>query len=190
MILLSVQWLLLFVLDSLCHRKEQSYYGMEYIQAHSSWIFLRRHVADETSCWTLVWAKHHPRKNYSTCEFTLAYEYSTIVLDMLFYLIFTSKSNILSRTKKYKNQHNFFKGIVENLLKLYSLQAIQDVMSLFVHHNRFGEIKHYINCSLMDPLQWMGAVRMGVQTYNKNITIIHTTPVHHLTLWSVKLCFC
>ncbi len=27
---------------------------------------------------------------------------------------------------------------------------------------------------LMDPLQWMGAVRMRVQTADKNITIIHT----------------
>ncbi len=26
---------------------------------------------------------------------------------------------------------------------------------------------------LMDPLQWMGAVRMRVQTADKNITIIH-----------------
>ncbi len=32
----------------------------------------------------------------------------------------------------------------------------------------------------MDPLQWMGAVRMRVQTADKNITIIHTTPVHFL----------
>ncbi len=31
----------------------------------------------------------------------------------------------------------------------------------------------------MDPLQWMGAVRMRVQAAYKNITIIHqTTPVH------------
>ncbi len=35
----------------------------------------------------------------------------------------------------------------------------------------------------MDPLQWMGAVRMTVQTADKNITIIHTTPVHQ-----VKFC--
>ncbi len=33
----------------------------------------------------------------------------------------------------------------------------------------------------MDPLQWMGAVRMRVQTADKNITIIHTTAVHQLT---------
>ncbi len=33
----------------------------------------------------------------------------------------------------------------------------------------------------MDALQWMGAVRMRVQTADKNITIIHTTPVHQLT---------
>ncbi len=33
----------------------------------------------------------------------------------------------------------------------------------------------------MDALQWMGAVRKRVQTADKNITIIHTTPVHQLT---------
>ncbi len=32
----------------------------------------------------------------------------------------------------------------------------------------------------MDALQWMGAVRMRAQTADKNITIIHSTPVHHL----------
>ncbi len=32
---------------------------------------------------------------------------------------------------------------------------------------------HYITCSPMGPLQWMGAVRMRVQTA-KNITLIHT----------------
>ncbi len=40
----------------------------------------------------------------------------------------------------------------------------------------------------MDPLQWMGAVRMRVQTADKNITIIHTTPVHRLTSWEAKHC--
>ncbi len=34
----------------------------------------------------------------------------------------------------------------------------------------------------------MGAVRMRVQTADKNITIIHTTPVHQLTSCEVK-CF-
>ncbi len=38
----------------------------------------------------------------------------------------------------------------------------------------------------MDYLQWMGAVRMRVQTADKNITIIHTTPVHQLTSCEVK----
>ncbi len=32
----------------------------------------------------------------------------------------------------------------------------------------------------MDPLQWMGAVRMRVQTADKNITMIHLTPIHQL----------
>ncbi len=34
----------------------------------------------------------------------------------------------------------------------------------------------------MDPLQWMGAVR----TADKNITIIHTTPVYQLMYFEVK----
>ncbi len=41
----------------------------------------------------------------------------------------------------------------------------------------------------MDALQWMGAVRMRVQTAAKNITIIHTTPVHQLMSRRQKLCF-
>ncbi len=36
----------------------------------------------------------------------------------------------------------------------------------------------------MDPLQWMGAVRMRVQTADKNIIIIHTTPSINV-LWSM-----
>ncbi len=38
----------------------------------------------------------------------------------------------------------------------------------------------------MDALQWMGAVRMRVQTADTNITIIHTTPVQQLTSWEAK----
>ncbi len=38
----------------------------------------------------------------------------------------------------------------------------------------------------MDPLQWMGAVRMRVQTADKNITIIHNTLVHQLTSCEAK----
>ncbi len=40
-------------------------------------------------------------------------------------------------------------------------------MSLFRHQNSFGEILHYITCSSMDPLQWMGANRMRAQTADK-----------------------
>ncbi len=35
----------------------------------------------------------------------------------------------------------------------------------------------------MDPLQWMGAVRMRVQTADKNNPITHTTPSINI-LWS------
>ncbi len=62
-------------------------------------------------------------------------------------------------------------------------------MILFLHRNRDGGIKHYINCSRMDPLQWMGAVRMRVQTSDKNITIIHKlSPVNPLISCDVKSC--
>ncbi len=44
-------------------------------------------------------------------------------------------------------------------------------------------------CSIASlALQWMGAVRMRVQTADKNITIIHTTPVHLITCVKVKNC--
>ncbi len=40
----------------------------------------------------------------------------------------------------------------------------------------------------MDALQWMGAVRMRVQTADKYITIIHkVTPVHQLTPCDIKI---
>ncbi len=41
----------------------------------------------------------------------------------------------------------------------------------------------------MDPLQWMGAVRMRVQTADKNITIIpNMTPVHQFIYCQGKSC--
>ncbi len=40
----------------------------------------------------------------------------------------------------------------------------------------------------MDALQWMGAIRMRVQTADKNITIIHTTPVHQLMSYKAESC--
>ncbi len=61
-------------------------------------------------------------------------------------------------------------------------------MSVFLHRNIFKEIDHYITCLSMDPLQWMGAVRMSVQTADKNITVINTTSVHQLTSCEVKSC--
>ncbi len=50
----------------------------------------------------------------------------------------------------------------------------------------------------MDPLQWMGVVRMRIQTADKNITIIHMTPVfwikykssvHNMAFFSEKVAF-
>ncbi len=56
-------------------------------------------------------------------------------------------------------------------------------MSWFLHWNRFGEIKHYTTCSQKDPLQWMGAVRMRVQT------IITSNP-HQSLVMQKALCLC
>ncbi len=47
---------------------------------------------------------------------------------------------------------------------------------------------HSITCSSVGPLQWMGAVRMRVQTADKNITVIHTTPVLQIISCRVKSC--
>ncbi len=44
----------------------------------------------------------------------------------------------------------------------------------------------------MDPMQWMGAVRMRVQTPDKkhhnNPQLIHSTPTHKLMSWEAKIC--
>ncbi len=65
----------------------------------------------------------------------------------------------------------------ENVLKMHSLSVHQRSgwVCFFI---RFVEMCLCISVSAMDALQWMGAVRMRVC---KNITIIHTTPVHQLT---------
>ncbi len=48
----------------------------------------------------------------------------------------------------------------------------QPLTSHFICHLKIGFQNSFI---------WMGAVRMRVQTADKNITIIHSTPVHQLT---------
>ncbi len=51
-------------------------------------------------------------------------------------------------------------------------QAIQDVYE-FVSSSENLEKFSITSLGSMDPLQWMGAVRMRVQRADKNITIIH-----------------
>ncbi len=60
----------------------------------------------------------------------------------------------------------YFKGIVQICWTFTQPQAIQDE---FVSSSE----QIWRNWP-MDPLQWMGAVRMRVQTADKNITITHT----------------
>ncbi len=55
------------------------------------------------------------------------------------------------------------------------------------HPQAIQEADEFI-CSSEQIGNRMGAVRMRVQTADKNITIIHTTPVHQLTSWEDKSC--
>ncbi len=64
--------------------------------------------------------------------------------------------------------------------------SFQEVDKLW---SRFREMKYYIPCTLMDPLQWMGAVRMRVQAADKSMTIIHNTILDDKSMFcKVKSC--
>ncbi len=64
--------------------------------------------------------------------------------------------------------------------------SFQEVDELW---SRFREMKYYIPCPLMDPLQWMGAVRMRVQAADKSMTIIHNTILDDKSMFcKVKSC--
>ncbi len=75
----------------------------------------------------------------------------------------------------------------------YDIQDVDEFVSLDL--KKFsGELKleNHITCSPMDPLQWMGAVRIRVQTADKkhhnNPQVIHTNPVHQLMSCIMKSC--
>ncbi len=73
-----------------------------------------------------------------------------------------------------------------NVLSVYRSQTIQCVdefVSLWKLIWRYVALRQLLT---IDPLQWMGAVRMRTQTADKNITIIHITPVHQLMSCEVK----
>ncbi len=64
---------------------------------------------------------------------------------------------------------------------------VQHVLSLLCCNKHLHQdLQHRLNfvlhvtCTTLDLLEWMGAVRTRVQTADKNIAIIHTTPVHQL----------
>ncbi len=118
---------------------------------------------------------------------TLAIQYKTKNILLTFLIpIFDYKIMLKEYTPKLR--------FCENAL---TLRPSKMYMSLFLHMNRFEEIMHYITCSPMDPLQWMGAVRMSPNSWmpthavrmspnswkkhRNNTQVIHTTPVHQLT---------
>ncbi len=72
----------------------------------------------------------------------------------------------------------------ENNVKVYYKHLFRGIVQLKM---KIGW-KCTFSISSMDPLQWMGAVRMRVQTAYKIITIIHTTADHQLTFCEVKSC--
>ncbi len=88
-------------------------------------------------------------------------------------------------TVGYTNKSNF-KGIVHptfwNCRKCAYPQAMH-YEDEFVSSSEQIWRNVYITCSPMDPLQWMGAVRMRVQTADKNITIIQkwSTPLQSIS---------
>ncbi len=47
----------------------------------------------------------------------------------------------------------------------------------FLHWNTCGEIQHCISVSAMDALQWMGAVRMRVQSPSVNINAVNKSSI-------------
>ncbi len=70
------------------------------------------------------------------------------------------------------------------LLEMYSLSGHPRCRGVYFFI-RLGEmLRLWWICSAMDALQWMRD-----QTADKNITIIHTTPVHQLTSWEEKAMF-
>ncbi len=71
---------------------------------------------------------------------------------------------------------------------MYSTQAIQDLEEFVSLSKQSWRNYNYVTCSPIDPLQWMGAVKMGVQLADKKHHNIHTTPVHQLTSCEVKSC--
>ncbi len=62
-------------------------------------------------------------------------------------------------------------------LKLSNLHGII-FLSIMTFHPTSPKNVSLLN--VYSPSQWMGAVRMRLQTADKNITIIHTTPVHNI----------
>ncbi len=81
------------------------------------------------------------------------------------------------------------KGTVHQKMKIHGQfthpQAIQDVNEFVCSSEKIWKNV----ASPMDPLRWMGAVRMRVLTADKNIPINHNmTPVYQLTSCEVKIC--
>ncbi len=81
-----------------------------------------------------------------------------------------------------------FHPIMKICWKCTHPQAIQDVDEFFIFFIRTDLEKCIIACSSMDPLQWMGAVRMRVQTAEKK----HHNNPHNASpsfniLWNMSL---
>ncbi len=87
-----------------------------------------------------------------------------------------------SNEKHLKIRKKYIKYKPKNSLPKTKWKCAETLLTLgefkmWIIHN---EISHYITCPPVDPLQWMGAVRMRVQTADKK---------HHI-FWNKKLLVC
>ncbi len=112
---------------------------------------------------------------YTVCE-----DSSVITLQMTFICILVDIHEAVALKFSFLERCVFLKGTIQPKMKII-WKCAHPRYRLVCFFIRFVEMCLCISVSAMDALQWMGAVRMRVQTADKNITIIHSTPVHQLT---------
>ncbi len=82
----------------------------------------------------------------------------------MFFVNYSSSINLKEQfTQKWK--------FSENVLTPQTNQDVDELVSSSKQIWSYLALHHCL--TTMDPLQWMGAVRIRVQTADKNITIIH-----------------
>ncbi len=86
----------------------------------------------------------------------------------------------VTRTTCWNSFMFYFKGLFSHKWKCTHPQAIQDVDEFVCKYSTTSLAHQWI------PLQWMGAVRMRVETADKNINNPHLSSPSMKVLWSAK----